>query len=349
MHRALMPTRGAAVAVARIDAGARTVRYVGVGNISGVLVSDGGTRHMVSHNGTAGHVAPRIREFTYEFSGDPLVILHSDGLTPRWDLGAYPGLATQHPSLIAGVLLRDYRRGRDDASVVAMRAIAVGIRAMNARLLLVAIGDETDIVLVRKRTRRLAELIGFEGQDQTRITTAVSEIARNAFEYAGGGQIEFRLAGDTAPQRFVIIVSDRGPGIADLPAVLSGSHKSATGMGVGLLGAQRLMDEFDRRNQAGRGHHGAADQDAAAARAADHGIRPDGASTGDAGGGRSGRRDGGDPPAEPADPAADGTVDARVRRSWSGSTRNCRTPIAAWSRCTPNSTNAPIICAGPTS
>ncbi|MGA3399708.1 MAG: ATP-binding protein [Acetobacteraceae bacterium] len=124
---------------------------------------------------------------------------------------------------------------------------------MNTRLLLVVIGAETDIVLVRKRTRRLAELIGFEGQDQTRITTAVSEIARNAFEYAGGGQIEFRLCGDTAPQRFVIIVSDRGPGIADLPAVLAGAHKSATGMGIGLLGAQRLMDELTVETQPGAG------------------------------------------------------------------------------------------------
>ncbi len=123
MHRALMPTRGAAVAVARIDAAARTVRYVGVGNICGVLVAGGSARHMVSNNGTAGHVAPRIREFTYDFTGDPLIIMHSDGLTPRWDLAAYPGLASQHPSLIAGVLLRDFRRGRDDASVVALRAL----------------------------------------------------------------------------------------------------------------------------------------------------------------------------------------------------------------------------------
>jgi anti-sigma regulatory factor (Ser/Thr protein kinase) len=122
MHLALRPTRGAAIAVARIDVVARTVRYVGVGNIVGVLVSDGGARHMVSNNGTAGHVAPRIREFTYDFSGDPLLIMHSDGMTPKWDLTAYPGLAVQHPSLIAGVLLRDFRRGRDDASVVAVRA-----------------------------------------------------------------------------------------------------------------------------------------------------------------------------------------------------------------------------------
>jgi anti-sigma regulatory factor (Ser/Thr protein kinase) len=121
IHGALAPTRGGALAVARIDTAAQVVRFVGVGNISGVLVNAGKARHMVSHNGTAGHVAPRIREFTYEFTGDPLVILHSDGLTSRWDLASYPGLAVQHPALIAGVLLRDHRRGRDDASVVAMR------------------------------------------------------------------------------------------------------------------------------------------------------------------------------------------------------------------------------------
>ena len=70
---------------------------------------------------------------------------------------------------------------------------------MNARLLLVALEREPDIVLVRKRTRRVAELLGFDRQDQTRITTAVSELARNAFEYAGGGRAEFRVR-DDAPR-----------------------------------------------------------------------------------------------------------------------------------------------------
>jgi serine phosphatase RsbU (regulator of sigma subunit) len=123
IHRVLMPTRGAAVAVARIDEAARMVRYVGVGNICGTLVTAETSKHMVSHNGTAGHVAPRIREFTYNFASNPLLILHSDGLTSRWDLALYPGLASQHPSLIAGVLLRDHRRARDDASVVAVRPL----------------------------------------------------------------------------------------------------------------------------------------------------------------------------------------------------------------------------------
>jgi anti-sigma regulatory factor (Ser/Thr protein kinase) len=122
IHRALAPTRGGALAVARIDAGAGLVRFVGVGNIGALLSSGGEARRMASHNGTAGHVAPRIREFTYPFTMTPMVILHSDGLSARWELGAYPGLSASHPSLVAGLLFRDHRRGRDDAAVVAVRA-----------------------------------------------------------------------------------------------------------------------------------------------------------------------------------------------------------------------------------
>jgi anti-sigma regulatory factor (Ser/Thr protein kinase) len=121
IHRALAPTRGAALAVARIDSDARVVRFVGVGNIGAVLANGGEARRMASYNGTAGHIAPRIREFTYPFTGKPLVILHSDGLSARWEIAAYPGLAAGHPSLVAGLLFRHHRRDRDDATVVAMR------------------------------------------------------------------------------------------------------------------------------------------------------------------------------------------------------------------------------------
>ena len=121
IHRALAPTRGAALAVARSDRDARLVRFVGVGNIGAVLANGGEARRMASYNGTAGHVAPRIREFTYPFTGRPLVILHSDGLSARWEIAAYPGLAAGHPSLVAGLLFRHHRRDRDDATVVAMR------------------------------------------------------------------------------------------------------------------------------------------------------------------------------------------------------------------------------------
>jgi signal transduction histidine kinase/CheY-like chemotaxis protein len=112
-------------------------------------------------------------------------------------------------------------------------------------LLDVAIRYERDVVLARQRARQIAALVGFDVQDQTRIATAVSEIARNAFEYARGGHVEFRLEGRTPPQLLVVQVTDRGPGVADLAAVLEGRYRSRTGMGVGIVGARRLMDRFE--------------------------------------------------------------------------------------------------------
>ncbi len=125
VHRALAAIRGAAIAIAEIDPDDGQVSFVGVGNISAALAEKGGVRRMVSHNGIAGRVASRIRMFRYPFQDAPTVILHSDGLTARWDLSEYPGLMGAHPSLIAGILYRDYRRGRDDASVVALRRNSV--------------------------------------------------------------------------------------------------------------------------------------------------------------------------------------------------------------------------------
>lgn len=122
IHRALRSTRGAAAAVAEIDLARTQVRFAGIGNTAGVLVSSHGTdRHLVSHNGTLGHEVRRIDEFAYPWHPDALLVLHSDGLTSRWDLMRYSGLVGRHPSLVAGVLYRDARRGRDDVTVVVAR------------------------------------------------------------------------------------------------------------------------------------------------------------------------------------------------------------------------------------
>src|SRR5262245_7434766 len=118
---ALAATRGAAIALAEIDPGSKLVSFVGIGNIAAALIAQGAVQRMISNNGTAGHVAPRIRAFDYRFHGAATVILHSDGLSARWDLREYPGLVSAHPSLIAGILYRDFRRGRDDASIVVVR------------------------------------------------------------------------------------------------------------------------------------------------------------------------------------------------------------------------------------
>jgi signal transduction histidine kinase/CheY-like chemotaxis protein len=115
---------------------------------------------------------------------------------------------------------------------------------MSPPLLSLVIRHEHDIVAARQRARQLAALVGFDAQDQTRIATAVSEIARNAFQYAEGGRIEFVVEGRTAPQIFLVRVCDEGPGIADVSGVLTGHYRSRTGMGLGILGARRLMDQF---------------------------------------------------------------------------------------------------------
>ncbi len=112
---------------------------------------------------------------------------------------------------------------------------------------------EEDIVAVRQRARRLADGLGFGTQDQVRIATAVSEIARNAFSYAGGGRVEYGVDGTGAAQSLVIRISDRGPGIADLAAVLEGRFRSEGGLGLGIAGARRLMDALDIVSDPGRG------------------------------------------------------------------------------------------------
>jgi signal transduction histidine kinase/CheY-like chemotaxis protein len=124
---------------------------------------------------------------------------------------------------------------------------------MTKALLTVSVKYEQDVVVARQRARQIAGLLGFDGQDQTRIATAVSEIARNAFRYAGGGRVEFSIESDSAPQILHVRISDKGPGISDVKHVLSGKYRSTTGMGIGLIGAHRLMDRVEVRTAPGQG------------------------------------------------------------------------------------------------
>ncbi len=120
-------------------------------------------------------------------------------------------------------------------------------------VLTVSVQQESDVVAARQRARQIAAEIGFDVHQQTRIATAVSEIARNAYNYGGGGRVEFSIAGTTVPQLLVIRVTDAGRGIADLPSILEGRYQSETGMGLGIIGARRLMDRFDIESPPGRG------------------------------------------------------------------------------------------------
>ena len=121
MHGPLRSTRGAAVAVTRVDFAAGAVAFAGVGNISGTLIDNEVTQKMVSHNGTVGHAMRTLQEFVYPCSRTMLIVLHSDGLMTNWHLHVYPGLTGKHPGIIAAILYRDFTRGRDDVTVVVAR------------------------------------------------------------------------------------------------------------------------------------------------------------------------------------------------------------------------------------
>lgn len=120
MHRVLTSTRGGAVALAEILPQHAEVRFCGMGNISGVLHNER-SRSMVSSNGTVGYRIGRIQSFTYPWTPTTLLLMASDGISTRYDLSAYPGLALRHPAVVAAVLHRDFRRSNDDATLVVMK------------------------------------------------------------------------------------------------------------------------------------------------------------------------------------------------------------------------------------
>ena len=120
-------------------------------------------------------------------------------------------------------------------------------------LLTLELRRDQDVVLARTRARQVAAALGFDPQAQTRIATSVSELVRNAQRYAGGGRVSFAVEESAHGRTLRIRVSDQGPGIADLAAVLEGRYRSPTGMGQGLRGARRLSDDFRVETAEGRG------------------------------------------------------------------------------------------------
>ncbi|MBU1052639.1 MAG: SpoIIE family protein phosphatase [Proteobacteria bacterium] len=123
IHNSIKHTRGAAVAIAEVTHAKNMLKYSGIGNITGILHTAEKSRNMVSMNGTAGGEARKMQEFAYPFapaenSRQPLIIMHSDGIATISALDRYPGIENRHPALIAGIVYKDFRRGRDDAMVL---------------------------------------------------------------------------------------------------------------------------------------------------------------------------------------------------------------------------------------
>jgi anti-sigma regulatory factor (Ser/Thr protein kinase) len=117
-HDALKKTRGAAAAVAEISPEKKMLKYAGVGNISATVIDPQGRRGIASYNGTLGHQLHHVQEFTVPWNENSILIMHSDGMRAKWDLNEYRGLGNKHPSIIAAMLYRDFRREIDDVTVM---------------------------------------------------------------------------------------------------------------------------------------------------------------------------------------------------------------------------------------
>lgn len=121
IHSRLRTTRGAAISLAEIDSVRNIVSYCGIGNVTGLINYPDHVKNMISHNGIVGHEIRKIQVYEYPWNEDALLIMHSDGLTTRWNLDKYPGLFVKTLPIIVSTIFRDFNRGTDDATIVAVR------------------------------------------------------------------------------------------------------------------------------------------------------------------------------------------------------------------------------------
>lgn len=113
--------------------------------------------------------------------------------------------------------------------------------------------SEHDILAARQQARAIATELGFSETERVLIATAISEIARNTLQYGGGGEMELQKVSRNGRSGIFIRASDKGPGIANIPQAMQDGFSTGKGLGLGLPGAKRLMDEFDVQSAVGNG------------------------------------------------------------------------------------------------
>jgi serine/threonine-protein kinase RsbT len=117
----------------------------------------------------------------------------------------------------------------------------------------VPVSSDIDLVTARREGRVMAEQVGFSAGESTLVATAISELARNIVKYAGSGEIHICLINDGSKRGITIVARDQGPGIADIKLAVQAGYSTSGGLGLGLPGVRRIMDEFDISSEPDRG------------------------------------------------------------------------------------------------
>jgi anti-sigma regulatory factor (Ser/Thr protein kinase) len=237
----LRATRGAAASLVRVDGRARRLALCGAGNIEARIIGEP-AMHPTSMDGVLGLHLRKVRKFEYQYNSLRAVLLHSDGISSRFDLADYPLLYKQ-PQEVAEQIMAKYGKANDDATLV----IAVeDLDCIEPRGSEVEVNREVHVLLAVEQAEHLAKALGFTETDRAEIAIATSELARNILVHAGGkGKVAIKPVTEADRVGVILIAEDRGPGIADVKRALQGGSSSKNGLGEGLAGAKRLMDEFE--------------------------------------------------------------------------------------------------------
>jgi negative regulator of sigma-B (phosphoserine phosphatase) len=251
-HDALRSTRGAVMTVASFRFADSTVAWVGVGNVDGSLLRSATSPAPTSEaltlrGGIVGHRLPRLdTRVQTVWPGDTLILV-TDGIKSGFGDAA----ATYHPPQeVAERILQRYGRGTDDAHVLVVRF--TGAAAIEADVVLL-VREESDVAMARKEIRTLAARHALGDPATEALATAASEIARNMLVHAGHGELTLRGVSEGERQGVMVIARDRGVGIADIERAMTDGFSTGTGLGHGLAGARRLVDEFELTSTPGEG------------------------------------------------------------------------------------------------
>jgi len=248
-HRGLRKTRGAVMSLASFDAHASTMTWSGVGNVDGVLLragagAAGSHNGIVLRGGVVGYQMPPLRAEVLAVSFGDTLIFATDGV--RSDFVAdFDDRGASDAQAVAERILATYARGNDDACVLVARYVGDGVT--------VAVHDDSDVVMVRKKARQVATGQGLPPMAVEALATAVSELARNIVVHAGAGEVVLCAVRDRGRRGVMAVARDDGPGIDDPERALEDGYTTGGGLGLGLSSARRLVDEFVLSSSPGRG------------------------------------------------------------------------------------------------
>ena len=241
-HDELRKTRGAVISMASFDAREGAMTWLGVGNVEGFLVRaqpDSPVEAVVMRGGTVGYMLPALSPRTVLVQPGDTLVLASDGIRHGFRGEVIPA---RTPQQIADEVMAHWAKTSDDACVVVARYVAVAATTIE-------IDGEEDVSHARIRARDLARSMGFGTPAADALATAVSELARNILRHAHHGEIVL------APQScgLEVVARDIGPGIADIERALEDGFSTKDGLGCGLSGARRLVDQFEIASEPGVG------------------------------------------------------------------------------------------------